>query len=1213
MSEEDPRKICRNVLRKGGESLSKTIMDYYLNYGQNRDIEKYFRLRAGGSTRSSSEGSINILPEQLNHSVAKHLGKSYDSVAHNHNSNSMDRTEHRKKSINESFGSTKSDKSRSSKKSKSPKTSIVPASEEDTSKNIRISLKKNESGEDKNKQFNFNLESSIEIIMPSQEYANQPVSPSKSPHTRKESTRHSQQSAGRNIYLHSMETQTTSKSPEPEELIQPVVQNTHRASNPHCEQAENISPSESLKSNRQKLEWDSLGDIGYNKEKFFFCGASELSESERKSLLDYFEARGINFDRSNVVVLKNNTNKVSQSTSTEKLDAIDYSKELDKIKKTGAIPKQTTARTKEKWQNAYKRFTEKYKCENNTIQEISIGSIPDPKVHSTPYDPSTSRSISVAVVPAQPSEVFVQVPGVPKSYETVASDGIFNRGMRLSATSGTSNFEKGTQTTSAEIASTSIQAEIAAQHNDGKRHASTEIGKHSFDRSSKAFAEYISGTVDTDGEVIDLETEDNGTLANSFEFLPGPSKGPDNKENVQPPFVQRKRPKTSLKFDNLVTGKEQRRSTKSANGHTSSSLQSMHSTKSDSNITCKQSFDDELRAAIQLMSSLLNASSMTTELKKSLINKIITKIVKVRLQTCSSSSSNEHSRKTMNYDTVPGGSRLNKHSERRQQTSNEYDAVAVEKSPEKVNLKYQSSNVSKDFSTGKSSITSVSHLDIGSSKSVTAGPSKSKTISIGTSTKGASTSAAVVSNMKSTSGDIASNSKSSSGEIMSHSKSTSDDIVSKERAISRESAIKDALQPITHSEIDYDMHNRQKRNSANRKIPANINDQDKINIARKERCTQIKWIEKEIKHLAELKKILQDVGSCDSSVEKIYENIVPSKQHGSTMSTVNTSAKDESSIRDRNSEEWDSHNNLKTDFNNERRSKLQTPLSPNASSDSSIVNFISDRKEQFVQLYDKNHGRFYSVDHIEENGENMYTKPYSSARTSGQSYGKANRQSQSKPTRPSYTVDNQQKKYGETNHRSSKSLKNNSREKESTSISAASDAFLSSNSISIPLMQNTMTNTTTHQYDMKDSVLFSNSNQRVGATQTTESLRKSKPFSYQANQNIKTRMVDACRSNKQQQATPTPVAYTLTFNNAPKYKNNVNEINRLKKINMESSQTRKESIDNQQCEDSSSSPSVSLSSDEQVALIQHLQENRPSVFNNIEDRNKCIAQLKKMR
>uniref|UniRef100_A0A182T5N0 Uncharacterized protein n=1 Tax=Anopheles maculatus TaxID=74869 RepID=A0A182T5N0_9DIPT len=64
-----------------------------------------------------------------------------------------------------------------------------------------------------------------------------------------------------------------------------------------------LSPGSSIASNKQRLEWDSLGDIGYDSsERLQFCGAADLNETEKRCLQRYFARKGLTFDRSVILV-----------------------------------------------------------------------------------------------------------------------------------------------------------------------------------------------------------------------------------------------------------------------------------------------------------------------------------------------------------------------------------------------------------------------------------------------------------------------------------------------------------------------------------------------------------------------------------------------------------------------------------------------------------------------------------------------------------------------------------------------------------------------------------------------------------------------------------------------------------------------------------------------------------------------------------------------
>lgn len=318
---------------------------------------------------------------------------------------------------------------------------------------------------------------------------------------------------------------------------------------------------------------------------------------------------------------------------------------------------------------------------------------------------------------------------------------------------------------------------------------------------------------------------------------------------------------------------------------------------------------------------------------------------------------------------------------------------------------------------------------------------------------------------------------------------------------SRERVFKEFLQPMTHSEIDYQNHQtfQNPKNIVKPNMIKPLDNKDKsasistvskqnlplLNFVRKEKQSQLNWIEKEILHLNNLRDLLANnvdsssnttirsevaqttaFGSKSSAsnnnknkdstksksgystntrneVSKISRNNpnveIHQSQQTESSSQTNTSNKDTSNERptketkvSRFYNDWDSHSNLKKIIKN--RSKLKTP----SESDESLVSFINKRKEKFLENYEKNKKPETQDD------EALYTKPYSS--------------------RGAGDIDHYSEPNEKRNMQRHKRFSKNSAIINASSSLASSEVFVSSQSISVPVVNST-NNTTTHLYD----------------------------------------------------------------------------------------------------------------------------------------------------
>lgn len=181
-----------------------------------------------------------------------------------------------------------------------------------------------------------------------------------------------------------------------EEPIRPIVKPVQKkGGNLNVEETidstRDVSPVSSVASKGQRLEWDSLGDIGYNSsDKFYFCGAGDLNETEKRCLQKYFAKKGLNFDEK-VVVVKNVQTPRKDGKKVEQQQSDEQNKKM----------------AKQKWQDVYQKYKEKYP----NPSDITL-SMMNPEAQSTPKVASFQNVPPKIIKSTQTSLVKILTKGV---------------------------------------------------------------------------------------------------------------------------------------------------------------------------------------------------------------------------------------------------------------------------------------------------------------------------------------------------------------------------------------------------------------------------------------------------------------------------------------------------------------------------------------------------------------------------------------------------------------------------------------------------------------------------------------------------------------------------------------------------------------------------------------------------------------------------------
>lgn len=411
------------------------------------------------------------------------------------------------------------------------------------------------------------------------------------------------------------------------------------------------------------------------------------------------------------------------------------------------------------------------------------------------------------------------------------------------------------------------------------------------------------------------------------------------------------------------------------------------------------------------------------------------------------------------------------------------------------------------------------------------------------------------------------------------------------RSKSREEALKDCLAPMTKSE--YSHQNSQSNESSNKESfdTNSIPKSQLMDFVKREKQSQLKWIEKEIEHLNNLRDLLKRNETSLSLSENcpIYENL-------SSIKTKEKSLRSEPEKKATDTNFWNSHANMKKIKN---RSKMELPKSDlNLSRAESLASFIDTRNRKFLEKYSQHQKKM-------DEESNAYTQP--------KSHNSKDPQVKSKSTRRTQMTANKDVQT-------------------STSL-ASSSVFESSELSNVPSSSaNSNTKSTTH-YHASRADSSKEHKQKVAVTQTTDSICRTRPI-YEvrdkgdgkfgtASTNV-TQRVQKLQNDKQLQTKPPSIKYTLTFDkkskpkmrpysSLPQKSNDYGTISKSSKdiynqISYSASlnyhyEENKENYDNDILFDDA---------DEDVDL-QNCFKKRPDIFSRFEQRAKCIEELRKLR
>lgn len=395
---------------------------------------------------------------------------------------------------------------------------------------------------------------------------------------------------------------------------------------------------------------------------------------------------------------------------------------------------------------------------------------------------------------------------------------------------------------------------------------------------------------------------------------------------------------------------------------------------------------------------------------------------------------------------------------------------------------------------------------------------------------------------------------------------------SKSSKKSRDDVLKDCFKPMTQSEVNF-------QPSADEEPTKGSTKSQLMDYVKREKQSHLKWIEKEIEHLRNLRDLLKRNEMSPNC--PIYANLSSLLAEKENLKEVPA----ETNV-------WNSHGNPKK-VAKAGRSKMDTPEQPAPSHDESLASFIDNKNRKFLEKYEKHRKVYEEV--------NTYTRPYSGSRKLPEAPRVVKPKSGSRRTIVTAT------KVVQT----------------STSL-ASSSVFESSDSISVPVHSNTKTSTTQHQSETfgkeKKSKL------RMAETQTTDSICRTQSIfeKFGTASSTVTQRITRLTNDKQQQTHPPSVKYTLTFDKRSRAKVRQylslpqaagSEYAAISKSSKEIfNQISSATLDNRHSEDKENyDADTIIDDDDEIDLQSCLNHRRPDIFTRFEERKRCIAELKKLR
>lgn len=489
-----PNKLDRMKTSK----LSSTVLDYYYKYGQNRDLEKYLRVKRQSTSKSSSDSSLKNYAsadsptldckritksmEKLNLSDRRIQFTDEDDQCEPPQSGGAGRPS--AEGVNESSGDKSKDKHKSNE-----------------SQPIKIEKKTQQQWKckSKSKSYNFNMESSIEINLPAT--SSMPALPVSTQTIDIDSSENPNYRIAVAPQLESSQTQTEALATEPgpsnvktlivEQTVEQIKSTAPATATaiatavattttPTSEMVQETSPASSVASAaKSRLEWDSMADIGYNRFIDFKSQSnSNLTTFERSALTKFFAKRGLNFDE-NLVIIAPPTSSNTIADTKSPLQKRKFTQSAIEMREAQKIRADLTASTtklspttdKQLWERALLKYREKYGQipsklhKHRSIQANTTGGAEGvgggagstdttqftaPPHHSTPFpsDMSKASQYSTDELSGRPNETPFRI-----------DDSIEQQAIKTAAPPPPQRFEKWCQTSLIGVEAIGIQVD----------------------------------------------------------------------------------------------------------------------------------------------------------------------------------------------------------------------------------------------------------------------------------------------------------------------------------------------------------------------------------------------------------------------------------------------------------------------------------------------------------------------------------------------------------------------------------------------------------------------------------------------------------------------------------------------------------------------------------------------------------------------------------
>ncbi|XP_037033336.1 uncharacterized protein LOC119072254 [Bradysia coprophila] len=565
-------------------ALSSTILDYYHRYGRNRDLERYLRFR----NRSSSGSSIQLSPTN-----DSRVGKSLENI------NILESCVESEKSLQKSKSSESINRSG---RSKPELTTGQCENSADTSDNqIKLTTKKALKSK---KKFNINMDTHIEITLPQQ-----------LPHSSHQQVE--QQQPSFDALMHHDFSQQKSEF----ETSQTQTERIEFPKTPNRSEVDaidvparpsSVASSAASISNKQRLEWDSMADVGYYKSTD--NQLTNLTEFERKALKKFFNSHGLNFDEEILVFagkakLSNSVPELTKRTEKarirEKWEAAFQKILEEKYAKRNAKNKEGKVDPKRLWQSALVKFREKYGTQFNPESDLCIT---EPTVHSTPILSDSSKGAIPKV-----RSILLDTIKTESSTEKEPSEHV-EKACQTSMVITSSKECQVDETTSDMLSVSDHQLGVTSTDNSKESEKSTD---YKGGMVSAASFEFVAPAAYKGQDKENIPPRKKEII-----FPPNEGRQDENKENVPPRQLN----------DNEIIDKFQLSTPPKTTTTTTDS------SRTDEIFGVISTLENDLARGVEVLYSLASAKELNEEKKKKLVRKIIKRITTAKYKDSTASS-----------------------------------------------------------------------------------------------------------------------------------------------------------------------------------------------------------------------------------------------------------------------------------------------------------------------------------------------------------------------------------------------------------------------------------------------------------------------------------------------------------------------------------------------------------------------------------------------